>query len=192
MKQQEVAVMRQREASKEPPAEDDERATKTVEVKTYVEAICTPLMCIRRSVKPAGANASKQRAIGGLVQKCKRCGDCDHSHGVCTSTKPIWGKDWREYRQRRRHRRSTCPSARKGGKSVAGAKTRSSVGGYLKEVEDSKKLPKGSYSKRSGLRRLQEKATPWKRSRLGARCRTPDTRHFKEVVLCFVYCMICQ
>ena len=73
------------------------------------------------------------------MQKCKRCGGYDHTHEVCVSTKPIWGRDWREYRQRRRHRRSVRPSAEKGDKSVAGAKIRTSVGGRLKEVEDSTK-----------------------------------------------------
>jgi len=138
-KQQEVAVIWQHEAHVEPPAEDEGRPTKTVKVETYVEALSTPLMCMRRSAKPAEANVLKQRASGDLVQKCKRCGGYDHTHEVCTSGKPIWGKDWREYRQRRRHRRSIRPSAEKGDKSVAGAKTRTCVGGRLKEVEDSAK-----------------------------------------------------
>jgi hypothetical protein len=138
-KQREVAGIWQCEASVEPPAEDEGRPTKTVEVKTRVEAPFTPTICMRRSVKPAEVNALKRCAIGELVQKCKRCGGYDHTHEVCTSAKPTWGRDWREYRQRRRHRRSVRPSAEKEGKSVAGAKTRTGVGGRLKEVEDSTK-----------------------------------------------------
>jgi len=145
-KQQEVAVIWQCEASVEPPAEDEGRPTKTVEVKTYVEALFTPSVCMKRSAKPAAVNALKQCAVGGLVQKCKRCGGYDHTHEVCVSTKPFWGRDWREYRQRRRHRRSVRPSAEKEDKSVAGAKIRTSVGGRLKEVEDSTK--QGAYQRR--------------------------------------------
>ena len=49
-KQQEVAVMRQRGTAIEPPAKDDGRPVETVEVKTYAEMLCTPSMCVRRSV----------------------------------------------------------------------------------------------------------------------------------------------
>ena len=131
--------MQQQEAPVEPPAGDDGTPMETIEVKSYVGALCTPSLCTTMDIKPAGVSAMKQRATGSSELKCNRCGACGHAHEVCMSTKPIWGRDWREYRERRRHRRSTRSSAKKRGKSVAGAKISTIVGGRIKEVEDSKK-----------------------------------------------------
>jgi hypothetical protein len=111
----------------------------TIEVKSYVGALCRPSLCITRDVKLAEAGAMEQRATRSPEPKCRRCSDCGHAHEACTSTKPIWGRDWRQYRERRRHIRRARRPEKRGGKSVAGAEMSTSVCGRIKEFKDFKR-----------------------------------------------------
>jgi hypothetical protein len=135
--QQEVVAVRQCSGAVKSIAKDDGRLMETAEVWSCVEIPCRPPLCISKSCKPAEVDAVKQCSIGSTALKCKRCGDCGHAHESCTSSKPIWGRDWRKYRERRRHRRSMRRPEKSGIGGDAGVKTKTSVDGRLKELEDS-------------------------------------------------------
>ena len=81
-----------------PPMDEDGRLKTEVGDRSYAEALS-------RNIKPVGTNILKQPAVGCSVQKCMRCGNGGHAHEGCTSKKPIWGKDWKKHRERRKHMR---------------------------------------------------------------------------------------
>ena len=73
------------------------------------------------------------RKAASPVDRCKRCGDCGHSHGSCNSTRPIWGRDWSKYTDRRRlSRRRRRPEKKRGN---AGSETHGSASGARETVE---------------------------------------------------------
>ena len=92
--QQDVVAMRECVADRMPAAGDNVRPT-TARIETDVRAKCKP-----KSAKLVEGVVSKQRAITGLVEKCKRCGDCGHEHRGCASARHTWGRDWSKHRGR--------------------------------------------------------------------------------------------
>jgi len=71
-------------------------------------------------IEPTRVGRLEPSTSASQLDKCKRCGDCGHAHGSCTSVKPVWGRDWRQYRDRRRHKRR----ARRHEKRSGGARAR--------------------------------------------------------------------
>ena len=84
------------------------------------EVATRPMKIAGSDVKSTRVGRLERSTTASQLDKCKRCGDCGHVHGSCTSAKPVWGRDWRQYRDRRRHKRR----ARRPEKERCGARAR--------------------------------------------------------------------